>query len=214
MASRKLHLKSGKLNIRDLTGMKFGRLVAIGCVGTRRGRWKCRCDCGCEKVLRRHILLDGITQSCGCLRRDRAAASRKTHGLSQTPSYSSWIAMIRRCTDPTQSFFARYGGRGISICARWMKFENFLADMGHRPAGTTIDRIDNNGNYEPGNCRWATRKEQSRNLSVNRIISFRGESLCLTAWAERIGFAPRVLTKRFKCGWSVEKALTTPIATH
>lgn len=120
--------------------------------------------------------------------------------------------MIERCDRPANKRFHRYGGRGITVCERWREsFENFLADMGRRPPGTTIDRIDNDGNYEPGNCRWATRREQRLNSSQNHFLSFRGETLPLCVWAERLGLPTYVIRARLnRLGWSVEDALTQP----
>lgn len=135
-----------------------------------------------------------------------------THGMTKTPTYQSWQAMLKRCTNPNHIFYKYYGGIGIKVCERWRKFENFLADMGERPADRSLDRINNDGNYEPGNCRWATRKEQGRNTRANKFITFRGETLCLEEWALRTGLGKYVLSHRLSTGkWSIEKALTTPL---
>ncbi len=144
-----------------------------------------------------------------------ANALRATHGCNRrgrrTSEYATWAVMLQRCNNPRNKKFPRYGARGITVCERWQSFSNFLADMGPRPTtGHSLDRIDNNGNYEPGNCRWATRSEQQRNTSTNHSVTFQGETLCLTAWAERTGISFSALKCRFRNGWSAEKALTTP----
>jgi len=132
------------------------------------------------------------------------------HGKASR-EYASWMKMIARCTNPRGDSYHLYGGRGIRVCARWREsFEAFLYDMGPRPAGTSIDRIDNNGHYEPGNCRWASEREQHRNTRRNRFLTWRGETLCLADWAARVGLCPKVLGARLRSGWTVERALATP----
>ncbi len=128
-----------------------------------------------------------------------------------TREYKTWQSMRGRCNDPNDPYYARYGGRGITICDRWRIFTNFLADMGPRPAGHTIDRIDNDGDYCPENCRWATATDQQRNTRQNRRITYNGRTQCLTAWAEEYGIKPHTLTARLKRGWIVHQALTIPV---
>lgn len=137
------------------------------------------------------------------------------HGMSYTPSYSSWMAMKRRCENEKNSDYPYYGGRGIKVCERWQSFDSFLTDMGERPAGMTIDRIDTKGDYEPCNCRWATRKEQSRNKRNNVVLTFHGETKTLPEWADHLKISIKTLRSRlFESKWTVEKVLSIPAMNH
>lgn len=133
-----------------------------------------------------------------------------THGLSASPTYKVWQAMHQRCGNLNNPGFHRYGGRGIKVCDRWNSFENFLADMGEKPAGMFIERVDNDGDYEPSNCRWATRSEQQRNRRNNRVVTHAGVTLCLKDWALRVGMPPNTLYGRLDKGWDFERAITAP----
>lgn len=204
---------------RNLTGQRFGNLVAIEAAGAAQNQggrlytmWRCRCDCGGETIARVSSLTGGNTKSCGCRPR---GGSRRVHGESAGPKptaeYQCWLGILRRCNDASRPDYPNYGGRGIRVCTRWQKFENFLADMGQRPdRDHSIDRINLNGNYEPSNCRWASRKEQNRNSRRNHMVTLRGETKCLAEWIERYGMATSTVEGRMRRGWSAERALTTP----
>jgi len=140
------------------------------------------------------------------------AYRNRKHGLYRTPSYRSWQKMRARCLNTNHKHYSNYGGRGITICERWNDFRNFFADMGERPEGMTLERIDNSKGYSPENCRWATRKEQQNNMRRNRILQLNGKSMNLTQWAEYLGIKRKTLEKRLNIfGWSVERALTTEV---
>lgn len=150
----------------NLVGQPFGRLTVVARSSVIVGQstvWECRCECGNLRHVPAENLKTGKTQSCGCFNQERRSERMTTHGRSQSREYDSWICMRERCNRPTNEHYKYYGGRGITVCARWQdSFANFFADMGSRPLGTTLDRFpDNDGNYEPANCRWATAKQQS-----------------------------------------------------
>lgn len=202
----------------DRTGWRYSRLTVLAEHERRMSGkkaatfWKCRCDCGRELFVNVSNLISGTTRSCGCLL--HARKNRLTHGLTGTPTYLAWLRMKQRCSDPGVLNYDFWGGRGIRVCDRWLhSFENFLADMGPIPGkGYSLDRVDNDGDYTPENCRWATRKEQNRNTRRNRLLTLNGETLCMVEWAERTGIPARNIRMRIDWyGWSVEKALTTPV---
>lgn len=161
-----------------------------------------------------HNLVRGLSTSCGCYVKE--LNTRHGHDRKQkqrTTEYSIWSSMVQRCRNPKHKAYPSYGGRGIAVCARWAEsFEAFLADVGARPSKRyTLDRRDNNRGYEPGNVRWATRKEQQRNRRNQRLLTFNGETRCLTEWAELRGMTAAVLATRLRLRWSVERALTEPV---
>jgi hypothetical protein len=205
----------------DLTGYQFGRLTVLK-DATRDGsgrRWLCRCLCGNTKErdaheLRRGLVKDNI-QSCGCYARDRMRKRNTTHGLAshgdRHPLYSTWLGMLHRCTDSNHHAFHNYGGRGISVCQRWREsFPAFVQDMGERPKKTELDRINNDGNYEPSNCRWATHREQARNRRDNVLVEFNGRRICVTQAIEEAGANRDLVWDRLKRGWSFVRAITEP----
>jgi hypothetical protein len=211
-------------NYMDLTGKVFGRLTIVGRNARRNSNhqayWDCRCSCGGRTVTTGTRLKSGHTKSCGCLVVELAAimGSRHTHGMTGTPEYKIWDGFRRRCGNPKDPQYRNYGGRGITVCDRWKSsFEAFFADMGLRPGpGYSIDRFpDNDGNYAPGNCRWATRIEQARNRRTNYLLTSQGKTLCIQEWASIIGIDYRTLYARLRLGWSIEKTLLTrPILDH
>jgi hypothetical protein len=200
-----------------IIGQRFGRLKVIADAPPRLApngvsilRSLCVCDCQKQVVVQNSLLRKGLTKSCGCLRVEVSRATHYVHGHhtigNQTPTYTTWQSMRQRCDDPNCHAFQHYGGRGIVVCDRWKRFENFLADMGERPSGLEIDRINNDGNYEPGNCRWATRKEQMRNTRQNKICTVRGVMGCVTELAEMFGVNPKASQQRLRRGWSPDEA--------
>lgn len=197
----------------DITGQKFSRLMVIAEAGyhTKQNgqktlKWLCKCDCGNEHIVIGSKLKNGHTKSCGCLKIETTkSGARRSHGMNRTVEYEAWCGMIKRCTNPNYSGFSNYGGRGITICERWLDFKAFYDDMGDRPDNTSLDRVDVNGNYEPSNCRWATPKEQCRNRRNNRLIEYKCEVKCVTEWAELTGIPAHKLRVRFDAGWSSDQ---------
>ncbi len=204
----------------DLTGQRFGRLLVVSAAppkisgGQSCTQWTCRCDCGRLITTYTGGLRSGHTASCGCATNDARVARFTKHGMSSTREHAAWRAMKARCENKSQTSYPNYGGRGISVCARWASFEAFFADMGPRPAGTTIDRVMSNGNYEPGNCRWATRHEQNRNKRSNRFITFDGRTMVVADWAREYGTTSPVISQRWARHQDLRPASVRRVATR
>ena len=183
-------------------GQRFGRLTVTG-FGDKPSRLVCQCDCGrTHEVAASNI---ARTSSCGCIRQERN--NHTTHGATGTLTHKRWRAMKARCLNPNADNYARYGGAGVTVCERWLDFPSFLTDMGECPdPSMTIDRIKGSLGYEPGNCRWATKVEQARNTKSNRMLTFAGETLNVSACAEKTGLPP--ILNRLRYGWTVERTLT------
>lgn len=198
----------------DLTGRKFGRFTVIRKAANRNKMscWLCFCACGEQRVVYGGNLIKGVSTSCGCYSVELTRKRSTTHGMRSTPTYKSWANMWQRCTNPNEEQYPAYGGRGIKVCERWGRFENFLADMGARPSGHTPDRFPNkDGNYEPGNCRWATPREQSNNTRRNRWLTVNGRSQTAAQWSREMGYSRGLILERIDIlGWSVEKSVNTP----
>jgi hypothetical protein len=206
---------------RDISGMKFGRLTAICQTASKKtsngamAQWVCRCECGNEVVRTTSALFHKKTPSCGCWHHEWT----RKHGHSfdasgrRSPTYMTWQNMIGRCTNPKATGYEHYRSLGVTVCDRWRKFENFLADMGDRPIGTTLDRIDNKGSYEPGNCRWATKTTQANNRRTNLHFVYKGVSYTLAELARATSRDKDTLRARLvrPGGWSVDEAVETPI---
>lgn len=191
----------------DLTGQKFGRLTVMEFLHRTKKTafWKCRCDCGNEVRAAMVNLKSGKVRSCGCLFKDIMT----THGRAGSRIYEIWVSMKKRCDNPRAAAYKEYGGRGIKVCRRWMKFENFLKDMGEPPNELSLDRIDNNKGYNKKNCRWATRAEQANNKRNNIWITYNGERKTIANWAKKIGISKNVIYYRFKRGLSIEDIFST-----
>lgn len=202
----------------DRTGKRYGKLVAVervlACRFNREVEvlWLCKCDCGRTKIVPSSSLASGA-KSCGCRKKGRLRGLT-SHGLSNSPEYRSWLLARKRCNDPATRGYKRYGGRGIIVCDKWANdFLAFLQDVGFKPTPKhTLDRIDVDGNYEPGNCRWATSKEQARNQSNNVLVNYAGRTQCISAWAEEYGIRVSTLYGRLTTQrWNIGRALTEPI---
>jgi hypothetical protein len=194
------------------TGERYGRLTVVkrapnASERDTNARWQCRCDCGKVTVAYGQDLTKGRVKSCGCFNAERIAK----HGMTRTPVYSVWVQMKARCENPQHPSFANYGGRGITVCEEWHDFRQFFADMGYRPRGLTIERIDNMAGYSKANCRWATMKQQQNNSRRNHRLELDGETRTISQWADHYGIQWDTIRSRLRYGWSIRKALTTPV---
>jgi len=202
----------------DMTGQRFGRLLVLGQATPRNTAqrskwWLCRCDCGREVAFNGANVRQGISRSCGCLRHELLVTRNTKHGLSKTREYEAWSGAKGRCFNTAAVEYKYYGARGITMCQAWRdSFETFLRDMGPCPTQRgkrstySLDRINNDGNYEPSNCRWTSQGVQVRNSRKARRIAFNGETLCLKDWARRLGIHDSSLRERLK-KWPIERAL-------
>lgn len=192
-------------------GQTFNRLTVIGNGPTP---WKKVCLCVCGKTTSASVydLHTGNHKSCGCLWKEVNAkltrARLTTHGMSKTPTYNCWNAMRARCLVVSDANYASYGGRGIKVCEAWSLFSQFLTDMGKKPSGMSLDRIDVDGDYEPGNCRWATPKQQVDNRRITQFLTISGETKPLSTWAAEFGLKPNTIRYRVRSGWPMEKVLS------
>lgn len=190
----------------DLTGKTFNRLTAIHRdeSKTERVHWVCKCSCGNQRSVSSCDLKSGHTKSCGCWNLEAIVVNNTTHGMSGSPIYVVWTNMIARCYDSANKRFISYGGRGITVCDKWRAFEGFFADMGDRPNGMTLERVDVNGNYSPNNCKWATQKEQANNWRKSLRATYKGESFTAMQLSEMLGVKYERIVwaiKRYGDGW-------------
>lgn len=205
----------------NLVGRVFGRLTVVNRTAKVKGvrpKWFCKCECGNTCIARSGDLLGNKHRSCGCLHLETITihghtTNNKVSGHTHSRTYNSWVSMVQRCYNEKDPNYHNYGGRGIRVCQRWKSsFSNFLEDMGNRPPKTSIDRFpDMNGGYEPGNCRWATRREQGNNRRNNHRITFQGKTLTLTEWAREVNISATTLDNRLRSGWEFAKAIFTPV---
>lgn len=193
-------------------GERYGRLTVKEFAGAGRStdNYLTICDCGNSRIVDAPNLKSGRVDSCGCLGRERHLAAVRTHGYTKTRTYRVWYGLKQRCNNPNAPNYRNYGARGITVCERWQTFENFLSDMCECPPGLTIERIDNNGNYGPENCRWATEIEQHRNTRRNINVTVNGVSRCVAEWACVSGIPRHTIHYRLKKGWSPERAIGQP----
>lgn len=203
-------------SFQNLTGKVYGRLLIKSFVGKimppygkARYFWECLCDCGKTVILVGGYFKYAGTRSCGCLHSEVASRAASTHRQSKCSEYRIWSGIVQRCTNIKNQAYSDYGGRGIKVCERWRVFENFIADMGPRPSPEySIDRIDNNGDYEPSNCQWSTQLQQMGNTRNSRLLTLNGTTLCVAEWERTLGFPKGIIHNRLRYGWNNERALT------
>lgn len=200
----------------DISGKRFGRAVAIEYMGLdeskKRSLWKCVCDCGEEFICRKDSLKRGSIQSCGCLGKERRLEANTKHGMHNTKIYKVWTSMLQRCENPNEKAYENYGGRGIKVHPKWHSFEGFWEDMkSGYSEGLSLDRIDVDGDYEPGNVRWATRFEQQNNIRANVHVVIDGEEMTVGEASQRFGIDSNVIRSRLRLNWSHEEAVKIPV---
>ncbi len=204
---------------KDLTGKTFGHWTVINyeCTKDSHSYWQCQCKCGTVKLVNGPRLRQGRSTSCGCLRAERCRALSFKHGEAthgaETVEWKTWIGMLGRCVNPQHVNYKYYGARGIKVCERWKEwYEHFLSDMGRRPSRThSIDRIDNDGDYCPENCRWATRREQNANRRNNKFLTALGKTQIMIEWERETGLGEATIRARLRRGWTPDKAVSEPL---
>ncbi len=195
---------------RDIAGQRFGALVALNReVKSKNGTWKWRvaCDCGHQEIVFITVLTSGRKVCCLECFPARQSRAKTKHGMSRSTEYAVWKGMKARCENKNHDAYDRYGGRGIKYCLRWKKFDNFLADMGPRPSGFTLERTNNARGYEPGNCRCASPKDQANNRRDNHMLTIGGETMTISQWAEKTGVNRTTINYRLNAGYSPEEAI-------
>lgn len=202
----------------DLVGLKYNRLTVLGLAEIIKYKpfWYCKCDCGKIVRVQGGGLRFGSVKSCGCLKSERSSEIIHGHSrkIGHTISYRCWNGMLQRCQNQNHESYHHYGGRGITVCQRWQKFENFLADMGEKPEGKTLDRIENDNGYFKENCRWATQIEQKNNTRRNVFLLYKGDSKTIAEWSRQLALSVSTIRKRIKLGWDSDKILSTPISEN
>lgn len=207
--------------MQNLIGQKFGNLVVIERVGKNKQgnyKWSCKCNCGKETIAFGNNLKSGHTRSCGCFNKEMVTLrniKNIKHGHArkskESKIYIAWQQIIQRCINPNHKRYKDYGARGITVCKQWMKFENFLKDMGEAPIGYQIDRINNNKGYYKENCHWTNSKTNNRNKRNNHLETYNGKTQCISVWANEFNIHESTLLNRLNRGWSIKKALITPV---
>lgn len=202
--------------VKDKTGHRFGRLRAVRFAGVlakpphgTEAVWECVCDCGSKVLVRGRLLANGNSKSCGCARIESITTNL---GRSRMKEYRRWAGLLNRCSNPAYVGYKNYGGRGITVCDQWKRFENYYADMGDPPSAShSLHRINNDGPYSPENCKWADSKEQANCTTRSVYLTLNGITKTATLWAEEVGINPKTIQKRKRDGWSDERALTEPV---
>lgn len=206
--------------VKSMEGTRFTRLLVVSRAKSDRNgnaMWHCVCDCGNTTISHGFSLRNGAAKSCGCLTTEQLVSRITKHGMAaratRSSEYRTWGDVIQRCRNPNNSKWRLYGGRGIQVCERWLDFENFLEDMGPKPSPKySIERLDGNRGYEPGNCAWATIEQQNNNTSRNRMVNYKGSRMSLTMAIRVAGSTAshNTIRDRIKRGWSIEDAIDTP----
>jgi hypothetical protein len=203
-------MPKGEKSFKDLTGKVFGRLTAKSIYGNGKEgtQWLCLCSCGNEKVVISKVLNRGATLSCGCYKVDKVISDNTTHGMNKTRLHKIWGRMKDRCLNPRSQDFKYYGGRGIKVCEKWLKFEGFYEDMfPTHDDKLSIDRIDNDGNYELSNCRWATLTQQRNNMRNNRVETVDGITDTVANLCRIFGVSTGIVRNRLRIGYTIEQSL-------